>query len=94
MEWEPEAIAKWEATFGTEAEFEAKKATIENEGLTAMVYLDDVGGDLWMLVLEPVEGKWTHMRKPEALVEYLADGPYHISMLFKSDVTTTEQQTM
>ena len=86
-------MAKWEETFGTEAEIEAKKAKIEEEGLTAMVHLE-LSGELWMLVLEPVEGKWTHMRKPEALAEHLADGPYHISILFKTDVETTAQQTM
>ena len=92
MYWEPEAMAKWEETFGTEAEIEAKKAKIEEEGLTATVHLE-LSGELWMLVLEPVEGKWTHMRKPEALEEHLADGPYHISILFNTDVTQNWQQT-
>ena len=87
-------MTNWEATFGTEAEIEAKKNIIENEGLTAMVHLSDEGGDLWQLVLEPVEGRWTHMRKPVALAAHLADGPYHISIAFKTDITTTGHQTM
>ena len=78
---------------GRKPKSKRKKAKIEEEGLTAMVNLE-LSNELWMLVLEPVEGKWTHMRKPEALVEYLADGPYHISILFKTDVETTAQQTM
>ena len=86
-------MANWVATFGTEAEIEAKKNIIENEGLTAMVHLSDEGGDLWQLVLEPVEGRWTHMRKPAALAAHLADGPYHISIAFKKDLTQNWQQT-
>jgi hypothetical protein len=40
MEWEPEALAEWEQQFGTEAENDAKKAIIAQEGLTAMVHLE------------------------------------------------------
>jgi hypothetical protein len=44
-----------------------------------------------MLELEPVEGRWTHMRTPEALEAHLADGPYHISIAPESDITTEAQ---
>ncbi len=95
MEWEPEALAEWEKQFGTEAENDAKKATIEQEGLTAMVHLElgpwYNGDRLWMLELQPVEGRWTHMRKPEALKALLDEGPYHISIAFKNDITTQAQ---
>ena len=95
MEWEPEALAEWEKQFGTEAENDAKKATIEQEGLTAMVHLElgpwYNGDRLWMLELQPVEGRWTHMRKPEALKALLDEGPYHISIAFKNDITTHAQ---
>ena len=57
-----------------------------------MVHLSDDGGDLWQLVLEPIEGGWTHMRKPAALAAHLAEGPYHISILFKYDITQNRQQ--
>jgi hypothetical protein len=95
MEWEPEALAEWEKQFGTEAEIEANKAKIEQEGLTAMVHLElgpwHNGDRLWMLELGPVEGLWTHMRKPEALQALLDEGPYHISIAFKSDIESEAQ---
>ena len=47
---------------------------------------------LWMLVLEPVNGRWTHMRKPGSLEEKLREAPYHISILFNTDIQTTAQQ--
>ena len=95
MSWGPEADAEWEKQFGTEAEVEAKKAIIEQEGLTAMVHLElgpwRHGDRLWMLELQPVEGRWTHMRKPELIEALLEEGPYHISIAFKSDITSQAQ---
>ena len=97
--WEaytPEALAEWEKQLGTADEEEANKARIEQEGLTAMVNLKEgeewYGRSLWMLVLEPVNGRWTHMRKPDSLEEKLREAPYHISIRSNTDITTTAQQ--
>ena len=97
--WEaytPEALAEWETQFGTANEEEANKARIGQAGLTAMVTLQEGeewnGRSLWMLVLEPVNGRWTHMRKPESLEEKLREAPYHISIIFNNEIQTTIQQ--
>jgi len=99
MEYTPEEIAEWRDKFGTDEEIAQKKAIIAREGLTARVHLDlgpwYNGRRLWMLILEPVEGRWTHMRRtPEKVAELLNEGPYHISILFQHDITTVWQQRL
>ncbi len=77
---------------GTPEEVEAKQARIDQEGLTAMVSIRKGeswnGRSLWMLALDPVEERWTHMREPESLEEKVKHSPYPISICFDSDITS------